>query len=493
MTIDAHGGEALLGGRVMLHAGDSLAVLDTLAESSIDACVCDPPYHLTSIVQRFGKDGAAPAQDDRSGGAYKRTSAGFMGKQWDGGDIAFRPDIWRKVYRVLKPGAHLLAFGASRGFGRMQVAIEDAGFETRDCILDMIDADARIVGFLNSLNDAQRAAFLQIVVESGDVGGLLAWVFGSGFPKSHAVSLDFEKTLCEPRKVGGVTEYFYLSDGEKMRREAPFRHDLAQQFAGFGSALKPAFEPIVMARKPLIGSIADNVAAFGTGAINIDAARITADASEVIEASADYSEVTPGHDGYRRPGRSMFSHKAAERGGPSNGTGRFPANVIHDGSAGVIAGFPAAAGGGRATRGGSADGNGIYGSAFPRGDLREVGFGDGGSAARFFYSAKADAHDRVGSKHPTIKPVDVIQYLVRLSTAPGQVVLDPFAGTGTTGEAAFREGRRAVLIEREAEYRDDIRRRMALALAGPDERKRESVKAKIGERPFEAGSLFADL
>ncbi|WP_022722970.1 DNA methyltransferase [Rhodopseudomonas sp. B29] len=485
--------EVLLGGRVMLYGGDSLAVLPLLAENSIDACVCDPPYHLTSIVKRFGKEGAAPAQDDRSGGAFKRASAGFMGQQWDGGDIAFQPDIWRAVYRVLKPGAHLFAFAASRGFGRMQVAIEEAGFDTRDCVLDMLDADDRIVGFLNSLNDAQRAAFLQIVVEGGDVGGLLAWVFGSGFPKSHAVSLDFEKTLCEARKGdGGLTEYYYRDTGEIMQREPPFRHDLAQRYAGFGTALKPAFEPIVMARKPLIGSVAENVAAYGTGAINIDAARVAADPGELIEAGANFSEVTPGHDGYRRPGRSMFTHKAAERSGPSNSTGRFPANVIHDGSAGVLAGFPMT---GPGQIGGVNDPNGAFGYHGGAGGSSLPGAKDaGGSAGRFFYSAKADAHDRVGSKHPTIKRVEVMQWLVRLCSAPGQTVLDPFAGTGTTGEAAFREGRNAVLIEREAEYRDDIRRRMRLALAGPDERKRESIKAKSGgDQPFEAGSLFAGL
>jgi hypothetical protein len=143
-----------------------------------------------------------------------------MGKQWDGGDIAFRPEVWRQALRVLKPGGHLLAFGSSRGYGRMQVAIEDAGFETRDCILEMIDTDPRVAAFVNSLNDAQRCAFLQIVVESSDVGGLMAWMFGTGFPKSHNVALDFEKTIVRRARSrkDGRTVWRYKSDGELMAR-----------------------------------------------------------------------------------------------------------------------------------------------------------------------------------------------------------------------------------------------------------------------------------
>src|SRR5271156_3342581 len=130
-----------------LHCGDCLAVLPTLAENSIDAACCDPPYHLTSIVKRFGGENAAPAQFGKDG-AYARATAGFMGKQWDGGDIAFRPEVWRAVLRVLKPGAHLIAFGGTRTYHRMAYAIEDAGFEIRDC---------------------------------------LNFLYGSGFPKSHNI------------------------------------------------------------------------------------------------------------------------------------------------------------------------------------------------------------------------------------------------------------------------------------------------------------------
>ncbi len=188
--------QTFLDGRVTLHCGDCLDVLTALRDSSVDSVVCDPPYHLVSIVKRFGAKNAAKAKVGKTG-AYARASAGFMGKQWDGGDIAFRVELWTQVLRVLKPGGHLLAFSGTRTYHRMGCAIEDAGFDVRDQI---------------------------------------GWAYGSGFPKSHNAG------------------------------------------HGWGSALKPAWEPIVLARKQLIGTIAENVAEYGTGAINIDGCRVdTAD------------------------------------------------------------------------------------------------------------------------------------------------------------------------------------------------------------------------
>lgn len=479
--------ETFLDGKVVMLGGECIERMATLPENSVDLIACDPPYHLTSIVDRFGKEDAAPAQDERQGGAFARASRGFMGKVWDGGDIAFRPEVWKAARRVLKPGGHLLAFGSSRGYGHMQVAIEQAGFETRDCILEIIDGDERVAAFVNSLNDAQRCAFLQIVVESSDIGGLMAWMFGTGFPKNHNIAFDFEKSLCaQAVRADGVTEWRYLDGGELMARQAGFfRHPLAQKFAGFGTAMKPAFEPIVMARKPLeCGSVAENMARWGTGAINVDAMRVEAPEGVATIARSDAS--------HRQSNSLGSSWSGAVDASVRNG--RYPSNVIHDGSRVVVDAFPADTG--KSSGGGMKDlrKGKLFGSAGGNQNITSAsGFGDSGSPARFYYSPKADSQDRIGSKHPTVKRVDLMQYLVRGFSAPGQTVLDMFAGTGTTGEAAFREGRRAILIEREPEYHADIRRRMALCLAGPEERKRESIKAAGEEKPFAADSLFASL
>jgi hypothetical protein len=231
---------------------------------------------------------------------------------------------------------------------------------------------------------------------------------------------------------------------ERTPKGAPVL-DEAKEWDGWGTALKPACEPICFGRKPMRGTVAANVLEHGTGAINIDGCRIGEREARELNRLTSI-----GFGGSEAQGLVI-----------DGGKGRWPANIVHDGSADVFASFP---------------------------DIV-----DEESAARFFYTAKADADDRLGSKHPTVKPVDLMQWLCRLVTPKGGTVLDPFAGTGTTGEAAFREGFKAVLIEREEEYQADIRRRMALCMAGPDERKRESIKAKVGDLPFEAGSLFAPL
>lgn len=342
--------------------GDSREALKLMADASVDSVVCDPPYALVSITKRFANSPRSERTENTEN-PYGRTGRGFMGQRWDTGETAFDPAFWEEVLRVLKPGAHLIAFGGTRTYHRLVCAIEDAGFEIRD---------------------------------------QLAWLFGSGFPKSH------------------------------------------NQPGGWGTALKPAHEPIVLARKPLIGTVAANMQAHGTGALNIDASRVE---NGEARPAFEYFETGSkrGYDGGIKGGKVVG--KKTE--------GRWPANVIHDGSEEVLQGFPPEAGAFGPVRGTEPSKPAKFsrvGGAF---------HGDSGSAARFFYTAKADAADRLDSKHPTVKPVDLIAYLVRLVTPPGGLVLDPFAGSGTTGMACMREGFRAVLIEREAEYVADIKRRIA--------------------------------
>lgn len=375
-------------GDVTLYQGDCSVVLGELPDNSLDSCVTDPPYHLTSIVKRFGAENAAPAQFGKDG-AFARASRGFMGKAWDGGDIAFQPEFWAEVYRVLKPGAHLVAFGASRGYHRMACAIEDAGFEIRDS---------------------------------------LAWMYGCGFPKSHNVAIGIDKSLGLVKARGknfNAAGIGKSNGGSELRSDHPDYKpykpisDAARAFEGFGTALKPAFEPIVLARKPLSEStVAANVLRWGTGALNIDGCRVA--------ATDNYTEnaVTQGIN----TSQTSYELRRERRTFVLVGNGRWPANVVHDGSDEVWDLFP---------------------ETKPE-----------GSPARFFYSAKASKADRAGSKHPTVKPVALMQWLCRLITPPGGTVLDPFAGSGTTGQAATLEGFKSILIEREQEYINDIKNRL---------------------------------
>jgi DNA modification methylase len=440
---------------VTLYAGDCIDVLKQLEPNSLDACVTDPPYGL-----------------------------GFMGKAWDHGVPGL--EYWREVFRVLKPGAHLLAFGGTRTFGRMHVAIEDAGFEIRD---------------------------------------MVAWVYGSGFPKSLDVSKAIDKAAGAEREVVGISPHAGCRIGGRentYKGRSEYRlgsaaeitaaaTDAARQWQGFGTALKPALEPICLARKPLIGTVAENVLKHGTGALNIDACRVESGDIAVErndEPSQDQRYTEHGASNFAaKPGRRMQrqkSNRVTWEGGAASGfkpdhvqptynaNGRWPANVIHDGSAEVVDGFPDTVVN-RPSAKGLRTGVATFHEGGSKSTEQSPFYDDsGGSAARFFYTAKADADDRLGSKHPTVKPLDLMQYLVRLVAPKGSLILDPFAGTGTTGEACIREGMRAILIEREPEYQDDIRRRMKLAMAGPDERKRESMKAAGKIRTdFEPGSLFA--
>jgi site-specific DNA-methyltransferase (adenine-specific) len=432
--------KSFLGGKVILRAGDCLEVMAALPDNSVDAIVCDPPYHLTSIVKRFGGENAAACKVGKTG-AYARASAGFMGKQWDGGDIAFRPETWAHALRVLKPGGHLVAFSGTRTYHRMTVAIEDAGFEIRD---------------------------------------MICWHYGSGFPKSVNVSKTIDKNAGAEREkiaIGAPVKRMipgadqndtgsWVKDNGRIYQpgvELPVT-DAAKQWDGYGTALKPATEPICLARKPLIGTVVENVLTHGTGALNIDGCRVEANGRPLreIDAKATDSNVYAGRTGAGGLGKGLDGGSKAVG---STDLGRWPANLIHDGSDEVAALFPSEAGAAAPVHKRNGDKfRNTYGSF--GGNVDEAGStfqGDTGSAARFFYTAKADAEDRLGSKHPTVKPLDLMQWLVRLVCPKGGTVLDPFAGTGTTGEAAWREGMSAILIEREEEYQADIARRMDLA------------------------------
>jgi DNA modification methylase len=399
---------------ITLHRGDALEVVAGLEPDTFDAIVTDPPYHLTSIVRRFGGAGAAPAQEGTDG-AFSRASRGFMGKEWDGGDIAFRASTWAAFARILKPGGHLVAFNHSRTWHRMTCAIEDAGFEVRDSIADLYATGPAWAAFLDSLDPDQARAFARAVAGGG--GPMLAWLYGTGFPKSHDVakgidkSLGVEGTFGDPKsaahagwiergamRAGQGAEGWqrpWMDDPEAV--EAAAREYLpgapeAAAWKGWGTALKPAIEPIVLARKPLAeSSIARQHLATGTGGLNIGETRIPGN--------------TPG------PSRA------------GDARGRWPANVVTDGSAEVLGRFPV-------------DGE--------------------GSVGRFFYAAKADAADRRGSDHPTVKPQSLMRWLIRLVSARGGLILDPFGGSGATAWAAQAEGRRCVLIERDPFYADHI-------------------------------------
>ncbi len=370
-------------GKYVLHHGDCLEVLRTFADCSVDAVVTDPPYGLA-----------------------------FMGKRWDY-DVP-SVDVWAECLRVLKPGGHLLAFAGTRTQHRMAVRIEDAGFEIRD---------------------------------------MIAWVYGSGFPKSLDVSKAIDKAAGAEREVVGVSSVTgarhsrTMDDGNKGNRrtyqnEEPVINtitapatDAARQWQGWGTALKPALEPITVARKPLAGTVAENVQQHGTGALNVDGCRVGTD----DDCARKPSLVRDTAAGFGK-GNSM--------GGKGHDAGRWPANLIHDGSEEVT-------------------------------ELLS-------DSARFFYCAKASKRDRDeglegfgekpsymvenGSKtsglngeryerttthqnnHPTVKPTDLMRYLCRLITPPNGTILDPFTGSGSTGKAAMLEGFQFIGIEREAEY-----------------------------------------
>ena len=398
-------------------------------EVQVDSIVTDPPYHLQSIVDRFGKEGSAPAQEGTDG-AFARASKGFMGKEWDGGDIAFRKETWELAYQLLKPGGHLLAFSASRNYHRMAVAIEDAGFEIRDQIM---------------------------------------WIYGSGFPKSLNIGKGVDKKLGNKREVVKTIErgdvqtaidkgVGYTADPANKNNKAVFGYGTEtvtkgnSEWEGWGTALKPAHEPIVMARKSIESTIVDNVLKHGTGGINIDGCRVELDGEKPPSGSAkrvyknnEYTEEKIYGDNKTTPE-----------------TGRFPANVMHDGLQEEWARYfycPKVSSAER-NRGlenfepkPMAWGNQAK-AELKRGNLDFVGSGDG------------TKHNKVAMRvntHPTVKPQELMKYLCRLVTPKSGTVLDPFMGSGSTGMAAKDEGFEFIGIEKEKEYFEIAEARIKIA------------------------------
>ena len=369
-----------------------------MAAGSIDSVITDPPYGLD-----------------------------FMGKEWDHGVPGVQ--FWVEALRVAKPGATLFAFGGTRTWHRLAVAIEDAGWEIRDTIM---------------------------------------WVYGTGFPKSHNIGKAIDKAAGAKREVVGESEssanraagswqYSDVSTGmaagnEGKRFITTPATSAAKTWDGYGTALKPAWEPIIIAMRPIDGTFANNAQVWGVAGLNIDEARV-----RITDGAKMGRNNRPGQN--EGSNSSGGPNSAALRGEPA---GRWPANLIHDGSPEVLAGFPELGRAGHTNGGGKTP---IYGSgenityrASSTMDTKEKrGHNDTGSASRFFYCAKSSKSERthqgrVGNRHPTVKPLALMEYLCTLTKTPyGGTVLDPFMGSGSTGVAALRVGRPFIGIEQNAE------------------------------------------
>ena len=376
--------------RLEIYQGDCIEVLKTIADESIDAVVCDPPYGL----------GKPPPLPDVLGAwlvgeRYHARGGGFMQAKWDA--FVPGPEVWRECLRVLKPGGHLLAFFGTRTYHLGATAVELAGFEVRD---------------------------------------LIAWLYGQGFPKSSNIGKAIDKAAGATRPDAGPnpraaqqtpkrgTTALGDFQGAPERLTAPATPEAAQ-WEGWGTALKPALEPLVFARKPFRGVTYRQVLATGTGAINIDGCRI-GDTDLVFDKPV----------------------------------GRWPANVALDEEAAVMLDAQSGPVRGQIA---TASNSGKMHKSVAMGAKRTVTYNpeprkDSGGASRFYYCAKANKRERqagagdLTTRHTTVKPIGLMRWLVRLVTPPGGTVLDPFAGSGTTGLAAQAEGFGAVLIEREPEY-----------------------------------------
>lgn len=388
--------------------GDCREVLKQLPDCSVDAIVTDPPYEL-----------------------------GFMGKSWDSTGVAYQVEVWQECLRVLKAGGHLLAFGGSRTYHRLACAIEDAGFQIRDQIM---------------------------------------WVYGSGFPKSLDVSKAIDKAAGAEREVIGFGKGVTVSSEDNQHGginrgavgikqtaiDVPITTpatDKAKEWEGWGTALKPAHEPIVMARKPLDGTVANNVLTHGVGGINIDGCRVGNEMRFNSFAGNNETGFTVS-DTRTDAGKGLFAGNIK---GGSSVQGRFPANFIHDGSDEVLELFSSDKPDQSAARffycakANKKDRN----EGLEEFEVREVRGGGGRVASGYDESTQhlKESARKFGAVksakqniHPTVKPTDLMRYLCRLVTPPNGTILDPFTGSGSTGKASTLEGFNFIGIEQSAEY-----------------------------------------
>ena len=363
-----------------LYQGNMLDMLDVIESNSIDSIITDPPYELN-----------------------------FMSKGWDNAGVSFQVDTWKKCYEVLKPGGYLLAFGGSRTFHRIACAIEDAGFEIRDTIM---------------------------------------WIYGMGFPKSMNIGLALDKKNGVESEVIGtqvVPDIRGDAFGTMNEKQGGSYNNITREikkatneWQGWGTALKPSFEPIIVARKPFKGSLVDNVIKNGVGGINIDECRV-----ETNDKNDDLFRDRIGgwkseYVGGEKKNNIIFNNE---------NKGRFPANTIltYDETDfdEVCGGFPNTKSG-IAVRHNS--GGNTFGGNNKKPPMEDLGYNDSGSASRYFYNAKASKKDRdcngtIRNIHPTCKPCNLMQYLVRLVTPNNGIILDPFNGSGSTGKAVIYENK----------------------------------------------------
>ena len=382
----------------MLLKGNCLELLAEMPDNSVDSIVTDPPYEL-----------------------------GFMGKSWDNSGTAYNVELWSQALRVLKPGGHLLAFGGSRTYHRLASAVEDAGFEIRDQIM---------------------------------------YLYGSGFPKSHNVSKGIDKAAGAVRKV--VKEDLRTRNSDSWEANSGMLKagiqdfsitapatEAAKQWDGWGTALKPAHEPIVVARKPLIGTVATNVLTYGTGALNIDGSRVGTGTGET--KTVKYPDIR-GNNYNNAEGTVEYT---------VTDQGRWPANVIHDGSEEVLEYFGEPQRFFYCAKASKSERNaGLDIEQFPLKNYTEANK-MGGAGDTMLTGSGNPRDSRKQNFHPTVKPIALMRYLVKLVTPPNGTVLDPFLGSGTTAVAAILEGFNWMGCEMTEDYWPIIEARVAWAELQP--------------------------